>query len=188
MSNPKLCECGCGGFAPIADRNWHKRGIKKGQPLRFICDHHRRGIEQSKEEKIKRVKSWGKNDFTISPFLPGNRIARYHPTQKRWYCSIYGSSSSKPHARCVYEHHFGKLEENFVVHHKSGSAVDINEDRPDNLIAVHREWNLNHFPWLAKGFDVPESLVTEFYIKALNKECDIFTEVCKSLIEYKESK
>ena len=50
---PKLCECGCGQVAPIATRNWHKKGIKKGQALRFVCGHHRRGVEQTKEEKIK---------------------------------------------------------------------------------------------------------------------------------------
>lgn len=32
----KLCECGCGGAAPIATRNQFTRGIVKGQPLRFI--------------------------------------------------------------------------------------------------------------------------------------------------------
>ena len=36
----KLCACGCGQPAPIATRNYHKTGVIKGQPQRFIKDHH----------------------------------------------------------------------------------------------------------------------------------------------------
>lgn len=40
---PGLCECGCGRPAPISDRTDTKRGYVKGQPLRFINGHQRRG-------------------------------------------------------------------------------------------------------------------------------------------------
>jgi len=35
-----LCECGCGGVAPIASRTRSSRGIKKGDQLRFIKNHN----------------------------------------------------------------------------------------------------------------------------------------------------
>lgn len=37
-----LCECGCGGLAPIATRTNSRAGHIKGQPVRFILGHHGR--------------------------------------------------------------------------------------------------------------------------------------------------
>lgn len=182
----KLCECGCGLPAPIAARNWHKKGVKKGQSLRFVCGHHRRGKMQSRAEKIKRVKSWGVNDAAISPYLPDHKVIRYHLDQKRWYCAISGVK--KPHARAVYEHCFGQIPEGMVVHHKSGKADQIEDDRPDNLMLISKQWNLHYLPQLAKGFDVSEKVVTDFYCEVVNQvdESIIFQEVCRKLLNYKD--
>lgn len=38
----KLCECGCGIPAPIANQTDQRRGWKKGQPKRFINGHRGR--------------------------------------------------------------------------------------------------------------------------------------------------
>jgi len=35
----KLCECGCGGEAPVSKRNDKRFGYVKGQPVRFIRGH-----------------------------------------------------------------------------------------------------------------------------------------------------
>ena len=42
----KLCECGCGGLAPIAPKTDHARGWVRGQPKRFI--HHHGGNHGSR--------------------------------------------------------------------------------------------------------------------------------------------
>ena len=182
----QLCECGCGQPAPIATRNWHSKGIKKGQALRFICGHHRRGKEQSKEEKLKRIRAWGVTNFAISPYLPGNRIVRYKESNKRWYCS-YKVGSSKPHARLVYEHYFGEIPDGYVIHHKSGSADKLEDDRPENLMMLPKKWNMHYLPFLAQGFGVPESKVTEAFLNVRSNSItmtdqDVFRNICKLLL------
>lgn len=39
----RLCECGCGKQTRIAPRTHSYKGWTKGQPLRFLPGHHRRG-------------------------------------------------------------------------------------------------------------------------------------------------
>lgn len=39
------CQCGCGQLAPIAKRDWPKRGHLKGQPIRFISGHNIKRVE-----------------------------------------------------------------------------------------------------------------------------------------------
>jgi hypothetical protein len=45
----KLCECGCGKPTLLARQDDTKRGLKKGQPQRFIRGHGHRGKPQSEE-------------------------------------------------------------------------------------------------------------------------------------------
>lgn len=42
-----LCECGCGQLAPIAAQTVTKKGVVKGQPLRFVSGHSNRGLKRS---------------------------------------------------------------------------------------------------------------------------------------------
>jgi len=185
-----LCECGCGEPAPIAARNWHSKGITKGQALRFICGHHRRGKIQSKEEKSKRVKTWTVRDASFSPYLPDNRVVRYAADQQRWYCSNPKKvSQTVTHAKAVYEHYYGEVPAGFAVHHKSGSARSLADDDPKNLMIVQRIWNWRYFPDLAQGFGVPENTVTKLYIESVKEgaeEKDLFKSVCKKLIQLTE--
>lgn len=37
------CQCGCGRMAPIAKRNYHSEGYKKGHPKRYLKGHCGRG-------------------------------------------------------------------------------------------------------------------------------------------------
>lgn len=55
---PKLCECGCGLPAPVADKNHTRDGIVRGQPRRFIAGHQNRvRVYPSAEERF-----WAKVD------------------------------------------------------------------------------------------------------------------------------
>jgi len=49
MKSDKLCECGCGDFTNVADRNIKRRGVVKGQPMRFIEHHAARAALESRK-------------------------------------------------------------------------------------------------------------------------------------------
>lgn len=49
MNTPKLCECGCGQPAPIAKFSDATKGLVRGQPMRFIQGHNRRGAKVKRE-------------------------------------------------------------------------------------------------------------------------------------------
>jgi hypothetical protein len=53
MVGPCECECGCGSPAPLASQTDPKRGWVKGQPLRFVHGHNRRGKQNSVEHRAK---------------------------------------------------------------------------------------------------------------------------------------
>jgi hypothetical protein len=50
----KLCECGCGKPTTLSRQGDTKRGLKKGQPQRFIRGHQGRGKPQSEEANLSR--------------------------------------------------------------------------------------------------------------------------------------
>lgn len=43
MTEPKLCECGCGQATAICAYTLRKKGYIKGEPLRFVRGHQNRG-------------------------------------------------------------------------------------------------------------------------------------------------
>lgn len=53
----KLCECGCGEPAPISVRTNRRQGQVKGQPQRFIHNHHGRLLRHSAATKARMRKA-----------------------------------------------------------------------------------------------------------------------------------
>lgn len=60
----KLCECGCGSPAPLSQLTDIKRGYVKGQPMRFIWGHNRKGhisnpnlstLQSTPQDQIKEI-------------------------------------------------------------------------------------------------------------------------------------
>jgi len=56
----KLCECGCGQPAPVAKMTSSRRGHVKGEPVRFVHNHHgRRPLAERFWEKVDRSPGHG---------------------------------------------------------------------------------------------------------------------------------
>lgn len=87
------------------------------------------------------------------------------------------------HARAVWESVNGPVPEGFHVHHKNGDPSILENDRPDNLMLLTGQWNLHFMPRLAEGFGIPESQVTEAYLKVEHLPYEErFPEVCRLLL------
>jgi len=54
------CECGCGKLTLIAKRNNHSKGIKKGEPARFIHGHNGRKDGKSVNDPAEYQREWAK--------------------------------------------------------------------------------------------------------------------------------
>lgn len=51
-SSLKLCECGCGGIAPIATMSSKRAGHIRGQPVRFILGHRSKLNSQKPQYRV----------------------------------------------------------------------------------------------------------------------------------------
>lgn len=102
------CQCGCGQKTRLARQNDPARGVVKGEPLRFVCNHHQRGAHNNRY------------NYGLS----------YNASKKRWriYCR---DGTVTFYSRAVMEAHLGrKLSPKEVVHHINGDTTD---DRLENL-------------------------------------------------------
>lgn len=196
----KYCLCGCGEISPRAKESHPKRGILKGQYLRYIAGHHlrttehkemlkekNRGMERSPDSKRKDVLQRTGKEAIFSPYVP-NRVIHFDEKKKRWVGNgIYSTKSGrnqKTHARMVWEYNNGPVPEGYHVHHINGRCERMEDDRIDNLMIVSAEWNSQHFVSLSKGFQVPEEKVTEIYREVFpTVPVDrVFREVVKKLL------
>lgn len=102
LLSEKLCECGCGGLAPIAIITSRRSGWIKGQPKRFIWGHGWKGKHHTEESKEKvRVAKWGEKN----PMWKGDDIVEESGRQRarlRYHlfkCELCGEEATDRHHR-----------------------------------------------------------------------------------------
>lgn len=153
----KLCECGCGGPAPIAKKPNKKLGHINGQPVRFIRGHQAR--TQAFRDKMRSLGTGIKHDT-------------------RGYIGVL--TPSHPHAdpsgyvyehRLVMEKHLGRiLSTDEVVHHidenKSNNSIEnlmvVTEEEHKR---IHNGWFIKDGQWFkpCSGCKQFLPLTTSFY-------------------------
>lgn len=119
--------CGCGRRAPVAKKTKSALGHRKGQPVRFIHGHHRRG-KKCPTGKTPHNFRWG---YFFASHLG------------RWMISCRDGSKVL-YYRAVMEASLGRhLTEEEVVHHINGDRA---ADRIENLklYASDSEHQLDH--------------------------------------------
>lgn len=163
------CRCGCGQKTNIIKRNNHILGHIKGEPFRFISQHHKRGVNNHNWNGGKTLHDRG----YIMVSCPD------HPKANK-------------HTGYIYEHIlvaekvFGKyLPDGAIVHHIDG---DVSNNNPHNLVicqdvAYHlllhqRERALNdcgHASWrrcmFCRNYDDPEKMYSPRRSGAYHREC-----------------
>lgn len=203
---PGFCQCGCGNKTGFYTRNRKYLNIAEGETRKYISGHGTRGKKmsprtdeqkqkmiQGRKEKYPRLSEEHKRNIKLghrkrmdkiySPFVPDTIIIK---KRGRWVCH---DRSHKFHAKMVWEYFNGTVPQGYVVHHKNGNPSEIESDRLDNLMLLKNVWNFQYFPTLARGFDLPESIITSMYCEIENRDNlsdDIlFSELCYKLSFYK---
>lgn len=137
FDSPKLCECGCGEFAPIATRNRPEWGYSKGEQTRFVLNHSLR-----KRTPIE-VRFWRNVNKTSGCWLWTGTLS------PKGYGNIglggRGGKHSGAH-RVSWELHYGPIPEGLFVLHRCDVPACVN---PEHLWLGTNRDNIDDM--MAKG-------------------------------------
>lgn len=110
-----LCQCGCGGRAPIAKQSRPERGFRRGEPQRFILGHNNQG---------RGVLGFDAYDERDLGYDTPCWIYRRVPDGKN-YAQMRMPDGSQPKAhRAFYEHHLGPIPAGMTLDHLCHTATE----------------------------------------------------------------
>ena len=121
MNEAGLCECGCGGKAPIAKKTSTRAGHIKGQPTRFISGHH-----SKIQPKGNKAKNWRGGTRRMEE----GRIRIYKPEHPRSDKKGYVLRS----ILVVEEKSSISIPAGCIIHHAN---EDWTDDSPSNLVVCN---------------------------------------------------
>jgi len=170
----KLCACGCGKYT----------NIMYDSTREYCLGHHTRGKSLSPAQRFAKYGT----KLVESPYIK-NHFIYFNKRHKRWL-SLEKKGNTKLHSRAVFEHYYGPVPPKYHVHHINGKCSAIEDDRPENLMALSLKWNFRYLPTLASGFGVNEEIITKAYLEEVGRVSDseLFQAVCRNVIETKLGK
>jgi hypothetical protein len=115
------CQCGCGEKTKIAKNSDASRGWVKGEPIRFIFNHHMRGDLNPRKGKLREQSAHWRGGRSID----GNGYVRlYNPSHPR----AHKCGRVQEHIVIAEEINGGPLSEGAVVHHIDGNKLNNSKD------------------------------------------------------------
>lgn len=196
-----LCACGCGQHTQFALSTKKSRGQIKGRPLTLVNGHNmnilnrdpafvqkRREGNKTFEARLNKARGAlrGSREVILSPYIPDCMI-RFAKQSGYWNCRVHrnGKIEGTHHAKAVYEYHYGSVPDGYEVHHIDGQHALIEDDRPENLVAIPQVWNRDYITVLITGLRVSSEIVTRIYLEVREEypEAEQFKEVCKRLLD-----
>lgn len=163
---PKLCECGCGNPAPIAKDTDKRKGTIKGQPSRFIHNHHMRGSRNNKYRPVME-RFWEKVDKR-GP----NECWLWTGTHHGGGYGLFGINKRMVRThRFSYELHNGPIPDGLEVLHECDNPPCVNPahlflgTHQDNMDDMHSKDRHN----AAKGESVGGAKLTEDQVRQIRQ-------------------
>lgn len=166
----KLCECGCGGLAPIATKTNKKRGWIKDKPLRFIQGHNAR------------LKPKGRIEYEIDA-LTGCWIWK-RSIQSMGYGNLTINNRGVLAHRFVYEQFKGTIPSGYELDHLCRNPACVN---PDHLEVVSHAENCRRGA-RAKLNHETVAIIKQLHrdgvsINQLSKEFDVVRQTIGSVVK-----
>jgi hypothetical protein len=128
MTDLRLCECGCGEIPPLSSRNRPSRGIRKGEPSRYVPGHQRMRSADPAALFKRNVHSQADGCWHWT-----GRVAR----DGYGFLHVGGGRYVLAH-RWSYEHHVGPIPEGLTIDHLCRVRHCVN---PEHLEPVTQRVN-----------------------------------------------